>query len=88
MSYPEYRSWQLFALLEPFGFEDNEYHWASLMSLLYNINKGKKKARTTKSFMRNMLEETLKELEKRTPRDISEMSREELLARVKKDFGN
>ena len=54
MPHPEWRSWYLFSLAEPFGWHDEEVRWASLMALLVNINKGKKsKTKKPKDFMRD-----------------------------------
>ncbi|MCZ2155743.1 MAG: hypothetical protein LC114_17900 [Bryobacterales bacterium] len=86
LPYPEYRSWQLFYLAEPWGWQNDEYHFAALLAMLYNANRGKKgKARDVKDFMRNMQEAVLKELQDAP--DISEMTREQIIAMVKRDFG-
>lgn len=86
LPYPEYRSWQMFSLLEPWGWQNEEYHFAALMAMLYNTNRGKKgKARDAKDFMRDMREAVLKELAE-TP-DVNQIPREVLIAQIKKDFG-
>jgi hypothetical protein len=85
LPYPEYRSWELFYLVEPFGFENDEYRSAALLSMLHNINRTKGKAKDVKDFMRDLQAEALKQLKE--PPDISELSREELIRYIKKDFG-
>lgn len=86
LPYPEYRSWELFYLVEPFGFENDEYRAASLLAMLYNINRSKKgKAKEIKDFMRDMAKIVLEQIKEQP--DPREMSREELIRHVKKDFG-
>lgn len=89
LPYPEYRSWELFSILEPFGWENDEYRAASLLALIYNVNKGKGKAKTPKDFMRDTQAEILKQLEQAP--DISDLpieeQREILMRQIKKDFG-
>lgn len=82
LSYPEFRSWQLFYLLEPFGFEDREYRTASQLAMLYNINRGKGKAKDAKEFMRDMKKVVIDELsrifsepKKLTPEEIAELAK-------------
>jgi hypothetical protein len=86
LPYPEYRSWELFYLVEPFGFENDEYRLASILSMLFNVNRSKGKARNPKDFMRDMQREVLKHI-KAQP-DVSTLSRDELIALIKKDFGS
>lgn len=86
LPYPEYRSWQLFALVEPWGWQNDEYHFAALLAMLYNANRGKKgKARDVKDFMRNMQEAVMRELAEQP--DVTELPREKLVEMIKKDFG-
>ena len=86
MPYPEYRSWQVFYLLEPWGWANEEYHFAALLAMLYNANRGKNgKARSVKDFMREMEAHLMKELQEAP--DISTMTREQVVAMVKRDFG-
>ena len=85
MPYPEYRSWELFYLIEPFGFANDEYRMATNLSILYNINKGKGKAKEPKEFMRDMPAMLLSELKEKP--SVETMSREELIRQIKKDFG-
>ena len=85
LPYPEYRSWELFHLVEPFGFENDEYRSAAILSMLYNINRTKGKAKDPKDFMRDMVKEVLKQLTE-IP-DATELTRDELIKQIKKDFG-
>jgi len=86
MPYRDWYAWRLYDLLEPFGWQNDEYHFASLMAMLYNVNRGKKgKARDAKDFMREMLPAILKELEEKP--DLSTLTREQIVAMIKKDLG-
>ena len=89
MSYVEFRSWQLFYLLEPWGWQNEEYYAAVNMAMLYNINRSKGKVKEPKEFMRDLEGELLKQLE--AERDLADLSvdeqREILIRQVKKDFG-
>ena len=85
LPYPEYRSWELFYLLEPWGWQNEEYHAAALMTLLYNVNAGKGKGKKVEDFMRDLGKTLLEELEPAP--NISEMPREKVLALIKRDFG-
>lgn len=59
--YPEFKSWQFYYLLEPFGFEDREYRTASILSKLHNTNVSKKKdLKKPGYFIRDMPKEILK----------------------------
>ena len=84
LPYPEYHAWELFYLLEPFGFENDEYHYASLLSMLYNVNRGKGKAKDAKEFMRDMHKAVLGQLV--DTQDPAELSRDELIKQIKKDM--
>jgi hypothetical protein len=59
----EFRRWQLFYMLEPWGWADAEYRTAIALSLLFNIHRGKESAKDVSEFMRDMPKETLKYLE-------------------------
>jgi hypothetical protein len=55
MSYQEFKSWQMFYLIEPWGWYDREYRTAALLAMMVNVNTGKKsKIKTEKDFMRDM----------------------------------
>lgn len=45
MSFAEFRDWQLFAELEPFGEERSDIRTASIVSTLANVNRDPKKRR-------------------------------------------
>lgn len=85
LPYAEFRAWQMFYLLEPWGWHDEEYRTASVLTMLYNANRGKGKPRKLTDFMRKMATAVLNELQQ--PPDLSQMSRDEIVAMVKKDFG-
>ena len=88
MPYPEYHSWELFSLVEPFGWHNTEYAIASVMAMLYNVNRGKGKPKKTQYFMRDMVDLVITELNKKENElRTSELTREELIALIKKDFG-
>ena len=85
MSYPEFYSWQLFYRLEPWGFAQADLHKAEILAMLYAINRGKAKAKDVADFMPDRLKGILAEI----ARDIipEELTREQLLARIKRDLG-
>jgi len=85
LPYPEFRAWQIYYLLEPWGWHNDEYYAALNLAMLYNINRGKAKVKEPKEFMRDMQGELLKQL--KSERDITEMSKDEIIKQVKKDFG-
>lgn len=89
LPYPEYRSWQLFYTLEPWGWHNEEYYAATLFALLYNINRGKGKAKEPKEFMRDLPKALLQELNEGDPLEgmTLEEQREYLIRQIKKDFG-
>ena len=85
MPYPEYRSWQLFYMIEPWGWQNDEYHSALLAATLYNSNVTKKgNLKKIDSFMRKMQDEALKLLKE--DEDVTQMTPDEILRAVKKDF--
>ena len=51
----------------------------------YNVNRGKSKAKEPSDFMRDMSGELLKQLEQK--QDTNELSRDDIIALIKKDFG-
>ena len=89
LPYPEYRSWELFYLIEPFGFVNDEYRAAAQLAMMYNANRGKGKAKDVKDFMRDMQKAVLEEIKEQP--DISdlplEQQKEILIRQIKKDFG-
>lgn len=82
LTYKEFRSWQLFYLLEPFG-------WGANHAILYNINRQKGKAKSEDDLLNERAQEVLKELQEAP--DFSNLSieeqREALKKIIKKDFG-
>ncbi len=90
MPYPEFFSWQLFYLLEPWGWHNEEFHAANLLTMLFNTNRGKGKAKDTKDFTRNMEQAILDVLKEQiNPLEGMdfEQQREYLMKQIKKDFG-
>lgn len=87
MPYPEFRNWQIFYALEPWGWHNEEYHAANLLAMLYNINRGKGKAKEPKSFIRDMIAALLKEDRDPLEGMSFEKQREYLIQHIKKDFG-
>ena len=85
MPYPEFRSWQIFYMLEPWGWENEEYLSAAQIATQYNINRGKgKPAKQPKEFMRDLRKMILAEVQKPA---LETLSREELIKIIKQDFG-
>ena len=54
LSAAEYRGWQLFNVIEPWGFPDQEYRTAALLAKLHNVNAGKRKGKKLEFFMRDL----------------------------------
>jgi hypothetical protein len=86
LPYPEFRRWQLFYMLEPWGFQNDEYRTASILTMLFNINRGKRKSKSEKDFMRNLPKKVLEEIRKLTA-DPEEMTDEEIIAAAQRNFG-
>lgn len=90
MPYPEFRAWQLYYALEPWGWHNQEYYAATLFALLYNVNRGKGKPKQPKEFTRDMARALLDALRDK-PDPLEGMSyteqREYLIRQIKKDFG-
>lgn len=86
LPYPEFRAWQLFYLIEPFGFADNEYRTASLLAMLYNANRGKGKAKGAKEFMRDMEKSVMDEIQAQSA-EPRKLTREEIEIQAKRFFG-
>ena len=78
-----YRDW--YDLLEPIGWPNEEFHFATLLAMIFNANRGKGKAKDAKDFMRDTLKSVIEALKKQP--DISEMTKEQIIVLVKKDFG-
>lgn len=90
LPYPEFRAWQVFYALEPWGWHNDEFHAANLLAMLYNINRGKGKAKDAKDFIRNMetaLMDALKEQRDPLAGLSLEEQREYQIRQIKKDFG-
>jgi hypothetical protein len=85
MPYAEFYSWQLFYRLEPWGFERAELHKAEILAMLYAINRGKGKVKDVADFMPDRLKGILADI----ARDVipEELTREQLIARIKRDLG-
>lgn len=90
LPYPEFRAWQVYYALEPWGWHNEEFHAANLLAMLFNINRGKGKPRDAKEFMRNM-EKALLDALKEQKDPLEGMSFEEqrayMVQQIKKDFG-
>jgi hypothetical protein len=87
MPYPEYATWKTFYLLEPWGYEVVEEKIAQIISMLYNVNRAKGRAKAPKDFMIDRLKELTASLLKPDVYQEPTHSREELLAMIRKDFG-
>lgn len=93
LPYPEWRRWQLHYLVEPWGWENQEYLMASVVAMIHNINQDKRsKMKNQKEFMRDMQNARLEALHRQAEIDyINSLSinerKEYLLPIIKKDFG-
>lgn len=55
MPAPEFRRWQLFYILEPWGWHNEEYQTAAMRSMIYNVNAERKHQKGVETFTRDML---------------------------------
>lgn len=82
MSYEEYQAWQLYFVIEPFG-------WGHLSALLYNLNRGEGKPMGQDELLDERLKEALEALSGGS--EISGLSgearRQAILQAVKRDMG-
>jgi hypothetical protein len=93
LPYPEYKRWWTFYLIEPWGWWNEEYQYARLLSMLRNVNISKESdAKQPKDFMRDMpkdLFDRLKEAE--TPDVLDGMTLDEKRAwyieQINRTFG-
>jgi hypothetical protein len=55
MTYEEFKSWQAYYLVEPWGFHDREYRTASLLAQMWNVRVQKRQnIKQVKDFYRDM----------------------------------
>jgi cell wall assembly regulator SMI1 len=93
LPYQEIREWQLYYLLEPWGFHDREYRTAALLAKLHNINIGKRsQAKNEKDFMRDMPKEVLRAVERhirteKLRRKYSQSTKAERIRMLKQAWG-
>lgn len=103
MAYPEYALWKAYYLIEPWGWENDEFLFAQLMSQIYNVNVSKRsKMKKPSVWMRDMpaiILRTLRnyrldlesasedEVDLETPQG-REIATEKVIASIKKIFGN
>lgn len=80
-SYVEYRSWELFYALEPFG-------WGAHHALLYNIHRGEKdKAKNEDDLLNDRAKEIITKLyEPDLSRMTDQEKRDFIKKQIKKDF--
>ena len=99
MPYPSYRTFQLMYMIEPWGWENLEYLFSMLASMILNVNVDEKHKRERKNpgfFMRDMPKLIIGQLNAEKDRlvemkKLSEMTRDEkrayYLTRMKQTFG-
>ena len=89
LPYPEYHDWELFYLLEPWGWANEEYQMAMIISMIHNTNVKDTDQKEPAFFMRKMMEMITEQLAPEP--ELNEMSaedRRELIRNaVKKDLG-
>jgi len=92
MPYPEYASWKRFYLIEPFGWHNEEYRTAAILTMLVNTAVSKKKdQKKIEDYIRDMpklLEKAYREQEKQQELSVQfkHMSREEKKLMIAKSF--
>lgn len=91
LGYPEFKRWRLYEAIEPFGWPEKEYHFASLMALIYNLAPVKKKPLTPADFIVD-IDEVIANQEKELVKKkkfaelTTEEKREYILDQFKKRF--
>lgn len=83
---PEYRKWELFYLIEPWGWHNTEYMLGKIVSSLFDIAARGKKSFRPKQFMRELAEIGTA----MTPEEIKAYRlehRDEIIAQAKRDMG-
>ena len=84
---PEYRDWELFYLLEPWGWQNTEYLVGKVMSGIFDIAAKGKKSFLPKQFMRDFYKDLTEPTEAEIIKYRKEHSRDELIAMAKRDMG-
>lgn len=79
-------------MLEPWGWQEDEYHFAMVPTMLSNFAQaGKGKRKSVKDYMRNTTDAVLERIRQIIPSIEVQMSEDEkkakLIEQVKKDFG-
>jgi hypothetical protein len=75
LPYPEYKSWQLFHMIEPWGFADREYRTAALMAQMYNVRVQKRsQAKKVTVWMRDTHKQVLAHLRRMRAQANEEMA--------------
>jgi hypothetical protein len=89
LPYPEYHDWELFYMLEPWGWHNEEYLMSMIVAMVHNIQVKPKSQRKQSYFIRDM-KKLISEKINSTP-DTSEMTFEERREFTKnqviRDFG-
>ena len=85
LPYPEYFSWYLFYLLEPWGYDVEEGRVAKILAMLHNINSPRNKSVSPKTYIQDRLKAILEEL--REPGVPEGLTREQLMKLIRKDLG-
>jgi hypothetical protein len=89
----EFIRWQLYNQVEPFGWHNDEYHYAILLAMLYNINRdSKQSARTPEDFMRDYQSEVMRladnmDIQNMLDRMTASDRKAFVVKQVKRDFG-
>ena len=83
----EFYEWQLFYMLEPFGWHDREDRTASIMTMLYNTNVDKKsKAKKPSDFIRDMPKLVVNAIKSELNKRKAEQKFENMTAAEKKRY--
>jgi len=91
MPYPDYHRYELFYMLEPWGFRNDEYRMARQILAIYQSQGAGKKTKVT-DLMRDMEKQVIEQLEEQNQphpdfSDLSDEEKADIIARVKRDFG-
>jgi len=91
MPYPDYHRCELFYMLEPWGFRNDEYRMARQILAIYQSQGAGKKTKVT-DLMRDMEKQVIEQLQNNAQphpdfTNLNDEEKADIIARVKRDFG-
>jgi len=87
MPYPEWRSWFIYSLVEPFDWHEDEYRTATIVTAIHNSNEPKRaKKKDPIDFMRDLSKHILNRFAKIKAEDEMEDEYEQMSPEQKRKF--